>query len=260
VPSRDSDRENITSVCSLSTLAVPAGLITLHFINLGSNTTLPLFERTPVLNNPFLPMPSAASAWSEGFIKGLAAISSPEPGDDIGLEDIDAFNQGVAAGEESTRTGIDLGGNCIPASEEHGPLHGTEVTIGAGHILHGVWEGRHLAKLAAGMAGIVAGLVELAIALPVHTLPPEQVLPEIAQPMIDALVSFGVESMELFIGAGLDPTEAAADCEIRVTPIFVSFDQAREAAVAMNRFQWVVASWRTDQSNSFRVVDDGGRD
>lgn len=212
-----------------------------------------------MLQNPFLPSPSAASAWAEGFTKGLSAVSSPEPGENVTVEDIDAFNQGVAAGEESARTGISLGDPCIAASEEHGPLHGAEIVIGGAHIVHGVWQARHLTKLAGGIAGIVAGVVELAIALPVHTLPPEQVLPDLAQPMIDALVSFGVESMELFIGAGLDPTDAAADCEIRLTPLFKSFDQAREAAIAMNRFQWVVASWRTDQSNSFEIVDSGER-
>jgi len=212
-----------------------------------------------MLQNPFLPAPRAASAWAEGFTKGFASVSSPEPGEDVAIEDVEAFNQGVGAGEESTRTGISLGDPCIPASAEHGPLHGAEVAIGAAHVMHGVWEARHLTKLAGGIAGIVVGLIELAISLPVHTLPPEQVLPDLAQPMVDALVSFGVPSMELFIGAGLDPTDAAADCEIRVTPLFKSFDQAREAAIAMNRFQWVVASWRTDQSNSFRIVDDGVR-
>jgi hypothetical protein len=101
----------------------------------------------------------------------------------------------------------------------------------------------------------VVALIELACTLPVHTLPPEEVLPSLGQPTIDALASYGLESMELFCGAGLDP--AAADCEIRLSPLFTSLDQAREAAIAMNRSQWVVASWRTDQSNSFEIVDSG---
>lgn len=210
-----------------------------------------------MLQNPFLPAPSAASAWAEGFTKGFAAISSPEPGESVMAEDIDAFNQGVVAGEESARAGISLGDPCITASEEHGPLHGAEVVIGVAHIAHGVWEARHLKNLAGGFAGFVVGLIDLAIAGTAHTLPPEQVLPSLAQPMVDALVSYGIESMELFIGAGLDPTDAAVDCEIRLTPLFKSFDQSCQAAIAMNRFQWVVASWRTDQSNSFEIVGSG---
>jgi len=208
-----------------------------------------------MLQNPFLPAPSAASAWAEGFTKGFAAISSPEPGENVGSEDIDAFNQGVTAGEESARTGVSLGDPCIAASEEHGPLHVPGMAINAAEIAHGAWEARQLTTLAGGLAGILVALIELACTLPVHTLPPEQVLPNLGQPMVDALASYGLDSMELFCGAGLDAT--ATDCEIRLSPLFTSLDQARQAAVAMNRFQWVVASWRTDQSNSFKIVDSG---
>ena len=209
-----------------------------------------------MIENPFLPSPSAASAWAEGFTKGFTAISSPEPGENVTAEDIEAFNQGVAAGEESARTGISLGNPCIAASEEHGPLHVPGMVINAAEIAHGVWEARHLRTLAGGMAGIVDALIELACTLPVHTLPPEEVLPSLGQPTVDVLASYGLESMELFCGAGLDAT--AADCEILLSPLFTSLEQARQAAITMNRFQWVVASWRTDQSNSFEIVDSGG--
>jgi len=209
-----------------------------------------------MIENPFLPSPIAASAWAEGFTKGFTAISSPEPGENVTAEDIEAFNQGVAAGEESARTGISLGNPCIAASEEHGPLHVPGMVINAAEIAHGVWEARHLRTLAGGMAGIVVALIELACTLPVHTLPPEEVLPSLGQPTVDVLASYGLESMELFCGAGLDAT--AADCEILLSPLFTSLEQARQAAITMNRFQWVVASWRTDQSNSFEIVDSGG--
>jgi hypothetical protein len=208
-----------------------------------------------VIQNPFLPAPTAADAWAEGFTKGFAALSSPEPGETIAVEDLDAFNQGVLSGEQSARAGISLGEPCIAAAEEHGPLHTAGVAIDVAEIAHGVWEARHLKTLAGGIAGILVALIELACTLPVHTLPPEQVLPDLVQPLVDALVSRGVGSLELFCGAGLDA--ASTDCEICLTPVFTSLDQAREAAIAMNRSQWVVARWRTDQSNSFRIVDDG---
>jgi hypothetical protein len=208
-----------------------------------------------MIDNPFLPAPTAASAWAEGFAKGYIAMTSPEPGENIGADDIDAFNQGVTAGEESARVGISLGDSCIPASEEHGPMHVPGMLINAGEIAHGVWEARQLETLAGGIAGIVVALIELACTLPVHTLPPEQVLPDLGESTVATLISYGIESMELFCGAGLDPT--ANDCEICLSPLFTSLDQAREAAIAMNRFQWVVASWRTDQSNSFQIVDSG---
>lgn len=214
-----------------------------------------------MLNNPFLPAPGAARAWAEGFTKGFAAISSPEPGENVSGDDVDAFNQGVVAGEESSRSGIGLGNPCIAASEEHGPLHVPGMTINALEIAHGVWEARHLAKLAAGVASVAVALIELAVTLPVHMLPPEQVLPSLAQPMIDELASYGMEPIELFCGAGLDPGET--DCEIRVSPIFPSMDLARQAAIGMGRPQWVVVSWspRTDQSSSrshsFDIADSG---
>jgi hypothetical protein len=210
-----------------------------------------------MLENPFLPSPSEAAAWSEGFRKGLAAIASPEPGEDVGPDDIDAFNQGVEAGVESQSEGMEFSDPCIPAAEEHGPGHVPGMVINGFEIAHGVWEVRHLTTLAAGIAGILVALIELACTLPVHTLPPEDVLPNLGQPIVDALADIGVDSMELFCGAGLDPT--ATDCEIQVSSLFISLDQARDAAIAMDRFQWVVVSWRTDQSGSFRVADSGDR-
>ncbi len=205
--------------------------------------------------NPFLPAPSEASAWAEGFTKGFVAIASPQPGENVGAEDIDAFNTGVAAGEESARTGVEIGDPCVAALEEHGPGHAPGMVINAFEIAHGVWEARQLATLAAGIAGIMVALIELACTLPVHTLPPDEVLPTLGQPVVDTLASYGLTSLELFCGAGLDAT--ATDCEIRLTPLFTSQDLAQQAAIAMNRSQWVVARWRTDQSNSFRVVDSG---
>jgi len=208
-----------------------------------------------MIQNPFLPSPSAANAWSEGFIKAFTAISSPQPGENIGIDDVEAFNQGVTAGASSQQSGLPLNNPCIPALEEHSPLHGAGVTINAAEIAHGAWEAAHLAKLAAGVASIVVALIELACTLPVHMRPPEEVLPDLGQPMIDALASFGLDSMEIFCGAGLDIN--ATDCEILLSPLFTSQDQARQAAVTMGRPAWVVVRWRTDQSNSFRVVDSG---
>ena len=208
-----------------------------------------------MLRNPFLPAPGAAHAWAEGFTKGFVALASPEASENVAAEDVDAFNQGVAAGADSAAAGLMLADPCVSASEEHGPLHVPGMAINGAEIVHGIWEMRSLATLAGGVAGSVVALIELACTLPVHTLPPEEILPGLGQPVIDALASYGLDSMEIFCGAALDAT--AADCEIRLSPLFPSLDQAREAAIALNRPQWVVASWRTDQSNSFRIADSG---
>lgn len=213
-----------------------------------------------MLENPFLPAPTAAKAWAEGFTKGFAAISSPTPSENVADIDIDAFNQGVEAGAESSQSGLSLGDPCVAALEDDSPFH---EMIPAAEIAHGAWELRKLATVASGVAGIAVALIELAITLPVRTLPPEQVLPTLGQPMVDELASYGMEPIELFCGAGLDPT--VTDCEIRLTPMFASLDLARQAAIAMNRFQWLVASWQpvTNQSSVkptiFGVADSGVR-
>jgi hypothetical protein len=208
-----------------------------------------------MLENPFLPTPTQANAWAEGFTKGFAARSSPAPSEEVSLGDIDAFNQGVEAGVTGSCYGIDFGDPCIAGAEEPGPAHVPGMMINAVEIVHGLWEARHLASLAAGIAGIVVAFIELAITLPVNTLPPEDVLPGLGQPIIDRLAAFGFDSVELFCGAGLDPK--ATDCEICLSPLFNTEDQARQAAIDMHRSKWVVVSWRTDQSASFRVTDSG---
>ena len=112
---------------------------------------------------------------------------------------------------------------------------------------------RKLATLAEGIAGLAVAFVELACTLPKHTLPPEQVLPNVGQTVADTLSAFGVDSLELFCGAGLDATQE--DCEIKLTPLFTALEPARNAVTAIGRPSWAVVSWRTDQSGSFRVVE-----
>lgn len=207
-----------------------------------------------MLSNPYLPSPSASKAWAEGFTKGFAAIASPEPSENIAAVDIEAFNEGVYAGSESAVSGLSLNENpCIPALEEEREHSAIHFLTPSAEIAHGLWEMRHLKTLGAGIIGILIGLVEVSCSATVHTKDPNKVMPKLGQLMIDALISYGMESMELFCGAGLDA--GSEDCEICMTPLFSSFDQARQAAIDMNRQDWIVVSWRTDQSNSFRVVD-----
>ena len=80
-----------------------------------------------------------------------------------------------------------------------------------------------------------------------------QVLPQLGQDMTEKLTSFGAGSLELFSGVNLDLS--SEDCTMSMSPLFVSLDQARDTAVeAAGIDGWLVVSWRTDQSNSFRIV------
>jgi hypothetical protein len=113
--------------------------------------------------------------------------------------------------------------------------------------------GSHLGK---GLAEIAVLLIELAVTLPVHFQEPEDVLPNIGDSMASRLALLGVGSCELFCAAGID-TEIAG-CQLRLSSLFKSQDQARNAAIAMERKKWVVARWRTDASASFDLVDSSG--
>jgi hypothetical protein len=202
-------------------------------------------------NNPFPSPSTSAVAWANGFFNGFSGPDhSVAPPADMADRDADAFNAGVLAGQQAAIDGLEFSDPCVPAAEE-----GSEAAhvITGVEILHGAWELRHLKSLGAGLAGIAVALFELACSLPKNTRPPEEVLPNLIQPLLDSLEAFGVGSLELFCGAGLDPLQA--DCEIRLTPLFRSLGQARDAATAMGRPKWAVVSWRTDQCRSFRVVD-----
>lgn len=204
-----------------------------------------------MMSNPYLPSPSQADAWSKGFISGLSGPDfSTDPPADLNSDDATAYSEGALAGQQSAINGLELTGTCIPArAPEHSQVH----VITGIEILHGLWELRSLATLAAGLAGLGVALIELLITLPVDTLPPEQVLPSLGQRIIDQLAAAGVGSIKLFIGAGLDAS--SEDCTIKLTSMFKTQDAAKEAAVAIGRGEWVVTSWRTDACGSFRIVD-----
>jgi hypothetical protein len=201
-----------------------------------------------MITNPFIPSPPQASAWSEGFLKGFSAGGPVEASDSVDADSMDAFNQGVVAGEQAGANGIEPDDACVSASEDHdavdGPLLGFDaVDIGVGFAK----------TVAHGMSSLFVALVELAVNLPHRAQDPEQVLPGVGESFSNALSAMGLGSMELFAGAGVDPL--ASECEIKLTSIFKSQDQARAATIALGRQPWIVARWRTDQSNSFTVVD-----
>jgi hypothetical protein len=207
-----------------------------------------------MITNPYLPSPGASNAWAEGFIKGFAGpIYTTEPPPNIASEDVVAYAEGVISGQQSAIKGLSFAGPCISAGEGHNAISEANHFINVLEIGHGAWEAVHLGKLVAGLTGVTVAFIELACTLPVHAQPPEQVLPNLGQTLVDTLSLYGLDSIELFSAAGLDPTSSA--CEIAVSPMFKSLDEARQAAAAMGRKDWVIVSWRTDACSSFRVVE-----
>lgn len=207
-----------------------------------------------MISNPYLPSPQKASAWAEGFIKGFIAQSSPEPSSEVGAEDIEAFNEGVQSGVEAQDNGLMFAPECAAASNS------TEDTEALKHWFEGFDTAAEVIEGGAGLVGALSGLILpfclFLITAPVGTLPPEQVLPTLAQPLVDDLAAMGVGSVELYCAVGIDPT--AHDCEFRLSPLFLKIDQAQSAAQAMGRQRWIIVSWRTDQCGSFKIEGSSG--
>lgn len=204
-----------------------------------------------MLANPYESIPYKESAWAEGFCKGLSSLSSPVPSDQISEEDWDAFNDGVAAGADMVLNGVAADAPCI-AALEGSPGHIPGMVVDGVHLLHSGWEVVNTGKLFAGVGGLLMVVVSLVLSAH-HALPAEQVLPQLGDEIAAKLASYGAGSLELFCGVTLDLS--SEDCTMWLTPLYLSLDQARDAAIgAAGEGGWLVVSWRTDQSNSFRIV------
>lgn len=206
------------------------------------------------IQNPYLPSPSQADAWAEGFMKGFLSISSPQPSDRIFPEDYEAFNTGVATGLTCADGGITFGNPCIPYLQEQHDIGVGTGMLWTSEVAHSAIDfflkPRHVGF---GLAGLVILLIEVGL----HTTPdtdlPETVLPALGQRTLDILTSYGISSLELFCGVGED--YETTGCEIYLTPLFTSLEKARNAASKLGRSKWAVVSWRNDQSGSFKIVD-----
>jgi hypothetical protein len=118
---------------------------------------------------------------------------------------------------------------------------------------------REIPKLSLKFGGIVFGLVttfiDLSIALETHFDDPLKALQEYAT-RLQALLGGMDETANVafFMGGAVDLNQPG--CELQVTPIFRSADDAMQAARALGRpGTKFVVSWRSDQSGGAAVVD-----
>ena len=210
------------------------------------------------MENPFLTPPQVESdksrSWGMGFAFGFQgpAQSSLAPSD-IGPEDADAFDIGVLAGQDAAINGFALAQPCVdmnvePPSLPH-PLHIAASGLEGGMA---IWD------LAAGaFAGAVLGgvllAVSLSIALETFSDDPNDALAKAATDLQGQLQRLGFsETLELFVGGGVDTT--VAGCGLLLSPIHRDQQAATAAARGLGRSQWLVASWRTDQSAGVKIV------
>jgi hypothetical protein len=204
--------------------------------------------------NPYIghPSPTLADAWAMGFVWGYADSSVPiDPPAGFDANEGTAYSEGILAGRQGAIDGLNLA-RCIPAGEPS-PGEGLAHLVTGAEILHGAWELRKVATMAAGVLGLVIALIEIGCSartvLPLN----QTMLPDVATPLLDAMSAYGVGSLEVYAGVGRDPL--SHDCEIQLTGLYPSLSDARSAVAAMGRSDWLVVSWRTDQCGSFRVVE-----
>jgi len=83
-----------------------------------------------MITNPYLPSPSAVSAWAEGFVKGFSGPQfSTEPPPHIAADDATAYAEGAIAGQQGAIDGLVFSDPCISAGEPHGPLTDASIKI-----------------------------------------------------------------------------------------------------------------------------------
>ena len=207
-----------------------------------------------MFENPFLTPPQVESSqsrsWGSGFAFGFqgppASIATPAD-----VEDRDAFQQGVSAGQAAATNGLEIVSNpCVDLHAE-GPLQHP------GEFASPAFEALALGKdLALGFGGAIFGAVlvvlELSIAGQTHFDDPESQMSHAARVLGDLLAQMGIsDSMELCVGGGVDFD--ATGCELKLTPVFRSGDAAFSAAQTLGRKEMLVVSWRTDQSGSMNL-------
>jgi hypothetical protein len=217
-----------------------------------------------MLENPFLVPPQVESpqsrSWAKGFVWGFEGpANSSLPQDDLTIEDNDAFDQGVLAGQNSAINGLELDHPCIDLNVESPALsHPFEVKNfpeAADVGLEAIATAVEVAEvgLAAFFGSGILLAVGLSIGLETFSDDPGAVISENATRIQDQLSEMGfTASFMLFVGGAIDLGQAG--CELKMTSIFRRLEDAKAAAMAMGRPHFVVASWRSDQSGGVEVV------
>jgi hypothetical protein len=210
-----------------------------------------------MIENPFLTPPQVegpeSRSWASGFLFGFQgpafSVSAPS---NLPIEDLDAFEMGSVTGQQAAIDGWPTLYECIDLNVEP-PAAGhifTDLSI-EGVFAAATYIGRHFAGFF--LEGILA-IVNLSIALDTFSDDASAALSEAAHGLQESLLELGITaSMELFIGGGVDLQ--AIGCELQMTPIFRSQEDAASAAEALGRSEWLVVAWRTNQSGGMHVVE-----
>jgi hypothetical protein len=212
-----------------------------------------------VITNPFDQPPFApeqATAWGQGFIFGLTGpLDSTDNAPDNLSDDVrDAFEQGQLAGQDAAANGLDAFPQCVDTEEqEHLPLGvelGFEASTAAIETVRGLLEGTKI------LGGIFsAGFMSLLdIALAAHQFTdPQDAINRISRDFFGTIESFGRPDCAFFLGVGVGMDSQG--CELQLTSLFRTQQQAHDAAVAIGRTTWFVGQWHANQCGTMTVID-----
>jgi hypothetical protein len=208
-----------------------------------------------MLQNPFFQPPQIEGPQSRSWGRGLAfgfqgpPASLPTPPD---VEDSDAFQQGVAAGQQAAVSGLEVVPSpCVDLNRE--PPAILDFTASG---FEAITVGRELLHVAIGGAifSSILLIADLSLALETHFDDPAQTLQANTDALQNLLQGMGItDSMKLFIGGAVDL--ATVGCELKLTPVFRSESAAFSAAKAIGRQSVLVVSWRSDQSGSIQLEE-----
>ena len=173
----------------------------------------------------------------------------------IAPELLDAFNEGVLAGQAVAISGIAIEPACCSLLQ---PTHaGAENLMDGVHVfeligLVGSGFLRHWASV--GIESIFGAFLFMIPGPP--SLHPVPEFLRIGDKVRDRLIELGLAGNSLFIAAAID--ESIKECELLFTPVFTNIDFAREAVIALGRAQWVIGQWEADapvSGGGFTVVE-----
>jgi hypothetical protein len=170
---------------------------------------------------------------------------------DIAPEDADAFDQGVLAGQDAAINGLEFPNSCVDLHSEGPsvPHLAVDGTIEGGLTIFELAKGAFAGAILEGVLMVVM----LSISLETFSDDPDEALAVHGSALQRTLQRLGIEnSMELFLGGAVDTSNFG--CELMLTPVFRTLEAATASAQDLGRPNWIVTSWRTDQSNSVGIV------
>jgi hypothetical protein len=192
----------------------------------------------PTFTNPHLGT-ETEGGWAMGFSWGfLGPAFSRDPPLVIAPEQIDAFNEGVLAGQQAAIDGISIEPPCFSIRQQASSAVEDLMTgVHAFEVLGLLRSIRHFAHFTA--EGLVSVFLFLIPGPPL--LNPIQEFRRISSDVRDRLNELGLAANSLFIAAGID--EGIENCELLFTRVFTRLDAVRDAVKSLGREKWVIAQW-----------------